>query len=126
MDWWRCGAVGGHPVIASSGLIVESLKKYALLVALGAGAVFAVVYYAKKGAVAAGQIASTKLNPYSNQNAVYQNVIGGAGRAVTGNQSWTLGGAIYDLFNPSTAAAQSAVNQAKLGYAPRAGAGAVK
>jgi hypothetical protein len=73
------------------------VKKYAYLFALGAGAVLILGYYAKKGVTAAAQVAGTKLNPYSSSNLVYDNAIGGAGRAITGNPNWTLGGALYDL-----------------------------
>lgn len=76
---------------------MESLKRYALLAAIGAGAVAVLVYYAKQGAKAAGEIAETKLNPYSAKNVLYDNVIGGAGRALTGSEGFSLGGWIYDV-----------------------------
>jgi hypothetical protein len=73
------------------------MKQYAMLFALGAGAVLILGYFAKKGVTAAAQVAGTKLNPYSSGNLVYDNTIGGAGRVITGNPNWTLGGALYDM-----------------------------
>jgi hypothetical protein len=77
------------------------LKEYGALFAVGAGAVLILAYFAKKGVTkgltAAAHVAETKLNPYSNQNIIYDGVIGGAGRAITGGKNWSLGGALYDL-----------------------------
>ena len=83
----------------SKNIVPEEIKKYALLAALGIGAVAALVYFAKQGVQAAGQVAATKLNPYSGENVLYDNVIGGVGRALTGDSGWTLGGALYDLIH---------------------------
>lgn len=80
---------------------MESLKKYALLAAIGAGVIGALVYFGKQGIAAAGKVAETKLNPYSAENAVYQNVIGGAGRALSGDAGWSLGGWLYDVTHPA-------------------------
>lgn len=43
--------------------------------------------------------AGQKLSPYSDKNVLYDNVIGGAGRVITGDASWSLGGQIYDWFH---------------------------
>lgn len=80
---------------------MDEAKKYALLAALGIGAVVAVVYFLKQGGQAVAEVAATKLNPYSQSNALYDNVIGGAGRAITGDSGWSLGGALYDFINGS-------------------------
>lgn len=85
---------------------MTDLQKYALMAALGVGAVAALAYFAKQGVKAVGQgaqavgkVAATKLNPYSGSNVLYDNVIGGAGRAVSGDSGWTLGGWLYDVIN---------------------------
>ncbi len=78
---------------------MPDLQKYALMAALGIGAVAALAYFARRGLQTVGEVAATKLNPYSGSNALYDNVIGGAGRAITGDSTWTLGGALYDLIN---------------------------
>lgn len=48
----------------------------------------------------------TAINPVSDQNLAYRGV-GAVGAAVTGDQYWTLGGAIYDLFHTDDASAPS-------------------
>jgi len=55
------------------------------------------VHYGKQGAAAAAKVAGTKLNPYDDENVVYQNVIGGAGKAISGNDHWSLGAWVYDV-----------------------------
>lgn len=79
------------------------------LVALGAGAglvALAALWLIGRQAGAAAQAvggavagAAAAVNPYSNENFIYDDVIGGAGRAITSDNSWSLGGWIYDLVN---------------------------
>lgn len=40
------------------------------------------------------------INPASDQNLIYQGV-GAAGSYIAGDANWTVGGAIYDYFNPA-------------------------
>jgi hypothetical protein len=75
---------------------MNPLKQYAALAAIGAGAVLVIAHYAKKGAAAAVHVAETKLNPYSDKNALYDNVIGGAGQAISGDKNWSLGTWLYE------------------------------
>lgn len=75
-------------------------------VGLGLVAVVAVVYLARRagGAVAdAAAVVGDKVNPYSSNNFIYDNVIGGLGRTLSGDESWSLGGWIYDLTHPEEA-----------------------
>lgn len=54
---------------------------------------------AKAVGTAATNFAETKLNPASDQNFIYSG-ISSIGAAVTGNQNWTLGGALYNWTHP--------------------------
>lgn len=56
---------------------------------------------AAKTAAAGIKAAAPKIDPTSDQNLVYDNVIGGVGRAVSGDQSWSLGGWLYDVTHPA-------------------------
>jgi hypothetical protein len=47
----------------------------------------------------AAESASTTFNPASDQNLIYGG-ISAAGESITGVKDWTLGSALYDLFNP--------------------------
>lgn len=56
---------------------------------------------AKEIAEVAGEIAEVagkKLNPASTENVIYDDVVGGVGRYLTGDESWSLGGQLYDWF----------------------------
>jgi len=59
------------------------------LLAVGAG----VYVYSQRQAIA------DKVNPASDENIIYDDVIGGAGRAITGDEHWNLGGALYDWWH---------------------------
>ena len=65
--------------------------------AVGAVAIVGVVgiWYAKKQAAAALGVAGDAINPVNDGNIFNQGVLA-VGRKLTGNNSWTLGGAIYD------------------------------
>lgn len=72
--------------------------------ALGLVMVVGVVYLTRSAgaAVSAGAAAvAEKVNPYSTNNFVYDDIIGGAGRALSGDSAWSLGGWIYDLTHPA-------------------------
>lgn len=43
--------------------------------------------------------AANKINPASDENFIYKDVIGGIGGAVTGQKDFSFGSWIYDLFN---------------------------
>jgi len=75
------------------------IKEYGALIALGAGVVLVLGYFAKKGVVAAAEVASVKLNPLNSQNVVYDNVIGGVGKALSQDAGWSLGGWVYDVLH---------------------------
>lgn len=45
------------------------------------------------------RVVTEKLNPASDQNVVYDDIIGGVGRAVSDDPNWSLGSWIYDVFN---------------------------
>lgn len=57
-----------------------------------------VLAYLAKDAVAA---AANKVNPASDQNVIYDDVIGGVGRSVSGDSNWSLGGWLYDVTHPN-------------------------
>jgi len=65
------------------------------VLALGAVGVLAVLWW-KRGAIA--DAAGAALNPASPDNLAYRGV-NGIGAAVTGDDSWNLGGAVWELFN---------------------------
>lgn len=87
------------------------------------GVVF-VAYEAKTAVLKGAAAAAHKANPYSTDNVIYHDVIGGAGRAVTGDTNWTLGGWIYDLFhkpydpNAAANAAGAFAPSGRFGQAP--------
>lgn len=70
-----------------------------LAIAAGAGVALIVVWQLGKAGRAVGQaIADGAVNPGSANNLAYRGV-NSIGSAVTGDQSWNLGGAIYDWFH---------------------------
>ena len=54
---------------------------------------------ASRAADFVGQHASATFNPGSTQNAAYRGV-NAMGASVSGDEHWTLGGWLYDVFNP--------------------------
>lgn len=50
------------------------------------------------------RVAKAKLNPASDANVIYKDVIGGVGRSLSGSEDWTLGGWVYDLTHPGVRA----------------------
>jgi len=58
------------------------------------------LYLAWQARQAAAAVAG-KVNPYNRDNLIYQDVVGGLGRAVTGDKDWSLGGWLYDVINPN-------------------------
>ncbi len=73
--------------------------------ALGLVMVVAVVYLTRSAGAAVSDAAAAvadKVNPYSSNNFLYDNVIGGFGRTLSGDEGWSLGTWIYDLTHPVT------------------------
>lgn len=80
------------PKILSNGKVLAVLA--------GVGAVVALVYYLKKGAAAVVDVAKVRLDPV-NPNNVVNATVTHFGAGISGNQNWTLGGSLYDLFHPN-------------------------
>lgn len=77
-----------------------NVKLYLALGVVGLAVAF-VAYRAAKGiAGSVKDFAATKLNPLSNENLIYDGVIGNTGRALTGDENFTLGGYTYELLHP--------------------------
>lgn len=76
---------------------------------IGAGVLAWRAYLAASGAAG---FAASKLNPASDQNFIYDDIIGGAGRYISGNPDWTLGSAIYDVQESVMASPGYLANQA--------------
>jgi hypothetical protein len=73
---------------------------YGILAVIGIAALY---FLGKKLISAAGSgvaAVGTALNPTSDQNLAYKGV-NAVGAAVSGDQSWSLGGFIYDLVHPA-------------------------
>lgn len=77
---------------------MNTQTKLILAGALGLG-VF-LIWSAKKVGSVVTDLATTTLNPFSNENIIYDGIIGGTGRALTGDKDFSLGGSIYDLTHP--------------------------
>lgn len=75
---------------------------------LGIAAVGALALYFlyRKGAA----LVTETLNPASDKNIVYDGIVGGIGRSVSGDSSWSLGTWIYDATHPQ--------EKPKTGYQP--------
>lgn len=67
---------------------------------VGAVALMLGVLAFRKAKAAAVDLLTNKLNPASGENIIYDGVIGGIGRAVTGDKDFSLGGSIYDALHP--------------------------
>ena len=80
----------------------DDVKLYGALGLLGLAVMFIVYREVKNNLSAAADFASTKLNPASSENLIYDGLIGGVGRAVTGDEDFSLGGYIYDVTHPGT------------------------
>ena len=52
------------------------------------------------------KLLTEKLNPASTNNVVYNDIIGGAGRAVTGDEHWSLGVQLWEWLNPDAVEAE--------------------
>ena len=76
--------------------------KAAAYVGAGLVAVVAIWWISRKAAAAAGVVVDA-VNPASENN-LANRAVTAAGQAVTGNENWTLGGAIFELLNPEWAA----------------------
>lgn len=71
-----------------------------LIGGIGLGVV-ALGWLAARTAAGALREHGDKVNPYSADNVIYDNVIGGAGRAISGDEHWSLGGWLYDITHPN-------------------------
>lgn len=71
----------------------------------------------KQEATAAAKAVGRAVDPTSDQNLAYSGV-NAVGSAISGDQHWTLGGWLYDVFNPDQM--QVAANVSSAGYEPRA------
>lgn len=78
------------------------MLKLAIGIGLAGAGALALVYAARRVASfgASVGISGNTFNPASDQNAAYSIVNAGV-RVVTGDQNQTLGGAIFDYFNPN-------------------------
>jgi hypothetical protein len=73
--------------------------KAGMVLALGVVGV-ASLYLFKKSIADGAAAAAQSINPVNDENIFNQGVLA-VGQKITGNENWTLGGAIYDLFNGS-------------------------
>lgn len=76
-------------------------KDQAIAVAVLAGTATVVyaLWKAKQGVEAVADFAARDLNPASSENLVYRGV-NAVGGAIAGDDSWSLGSAIYDWLHP--------------------------
>jgi hypothetical protein len=79
---------------------MDEIKKYGALIALGAGAVLVIGYFAKKAVSAT----ATAINPVNHDN-VFSNSVSAVGGALTNDSSWSLGQQLFDWVHPSDASA---------------------
>lgn len=78
------------------------MKTEALVLAGVAAGVVAVALLSKAGG-AAGKVAETvgaAVNPRSAENLVYGGVVGGVGRTISQDESWSLGTWLWEVINP--------------------------
>lgn len=81
----------------SNSLAKSLASNQGLGLVVGGVLVVGLVYWLFRDKLA--HVVTEKLNPASDQNVIYDDVIGGVGRAVSGNDNWSLGSWIYDVFN---------------------------
>jgi hypothetical protein len=74
------------------------MKAEEILLLAAAAAAF---YLAWRAYTGAEYLVTEKLNPASTNNVVYDNLIGGIGRTVSGSEHWSLGGWLYDITHPN-------------------------
>lgn len=80
-------------------MAVLSDRQFVAIAAVAAVAGYVVWKFGKK-------LITEELNPLSDQNVVYDNVIGGVGRAVSGDEHWSLGVQLWEWLNPDAVAAE--------------------
>ncbi|MDT0603483.1 hypothetical protein [Thalassotalea castellviae] len=71
-------------------------KSGMIITAAGVGAI--VLYFAEKKLRAAAGEVGQAVNPLNNDN-IFASGVNSVGASITGNQNWSLGGSIYELFN---------------------------
>lgn len=59
--------------------------------------VVGVYFVQKKASDGADKLFTEWLNPTSDKNVIYNGIIGGTGRALSGDDSWSLGTWLYDI-----------------------------
>ena len=74
-------------------------KQFLILAGAAAVAGYLVWKFGKK-------LVTEELNPLSDRNVVYDNVIGGVGRTVSGNEHWSLGVQVWEWLNPGAVQAE--------------------
>lgn len=79
--------------------MLERFTNKQLMIIGGVGLVVGYIAY-RKIAGTAEKLVTETLNPASNQNLIYDGIIGGTGRAISGDDSWSLGTWLYDLTHP--------------------------
>lgn len=88
-------ALTGSGMLAAAGLAVVGVLGYVL--------------WTRRGAIAEGaKAAAAVVNPADSRNVVNRAVTA-AGTAATGNESWTLGGQLAELFSPAVRRANDSV-----------------
>ena len=75
-----------------------------LLLGVGLGVVALVgIALAGRRVAALAATAAPLVTPTSSENLIYGGIVGGTGRALSGDASWTLGGWLYDVTHDSDA-----------------------
>ena len=81
---------------ALENLAAGAAKPIGIAVAvLGVGALVWFIYGRKVKAAAAAVVSA--VNPASDKNLVYNGVVGTIGRTISGDETWSLGGWLYDV-----------------------------
>lgn len=76
-------------------ILTKEHQSLAVLVAIGAIAIYFAGGYAAKKAGEAAAKAGNAINPINNDN-VFNRGFESVGQYITGDKNWTLGGSIYD------------------------------
>jgi hypothetical protein len=71
--------------------------KLVIGVSVGVAAAYLISRAAGNVTELAKDLVTEKLNPVSDQNIIYDGVVGGVGRVISGDEHWSLGGWIYDI-----------------------------
>lgn len=74
------------------------MKTDEILLLAAAGAAFYLSWRAYQGAAL---LVTEKLNPASSNNFINENIVNAIGRRVTDDEHFTLGGFLFEVFNPN-------------------------